>query len=95
MFPAARLSDMTPTADLILPPCTPQVLIGYLPAACVGDLVAGPVITGAITVGSPTVMIGGRPAARMTSMVTGVNTITGVPLTSTIMMPCAPTVLIA
>ena len=94
MFPAARLSDMTPTADPILPPCNPMVLICNLPAACVGDLVTGPVITGAITMGSPTVMIGGRPAARMTSMVTGVHTVTGVPLTSTILQPCAPTVLI-
>jgi uncharacterized Zn-binding protein involved in type VI secretion len=93
-FPCARLTDMTPTADLIVGPGMPTVLVAGLPVALLGDSVVGPVITGVITMGSPTVNIGGRPVARMTSLVTGVHTITGVPLTSTIMMPCAPTVLI-
>lgn len=92
MPPAARLTDMTPTSDLIVAPGAPTVLIGGLPAACVGDAVAGPVCTGAITMGSFTVLIGGRPAARMGSMVTGANTVTGVPLTSSILTPCCPTV---
>lgn len=43
--------------------------------------------------GSFTVLIGGRPAARVTSQVAGVNTVTGVPLT-TVVGVGAPTVLI-
>ena len=49
----------------ILPPGCPTVLIGGMPAACVGDLVtcSGPPDT--IAMGSATVLIGGKPAARM------------------------------
>ena len=93
MFPAARLTDLTVTADPITGPGMPNVLIMGLPAACVGDLVAGPVVTGSIVMGSVTVFIGGRPAARVTSQVAGVNTVTGIPLTTMIGIG-APTVLI-
>lgn len=93
MFPAARLTDLTVTADPITGPGMPNVLIMGLPAACVGDLVAGPVVTGSIVMGSVTVFIGGRPAARVTSQVAGVNTVSGVPLTTMIGIG-APTVLI-
>jgi len=49
----------------ILPPGTPTVLIGGMPAATVGDMCTctGPPDT--IAMGSGTVMIGGKPAARM------------------------------
>jgi len=49
----------------ILPTGNPTVLIGGLPAACVGDLATcvGPPDT--IAKGSMSVFIGGRPAARM------------------------------
>jgi uncharacterized Zn-binding protein involved in type VI secretion len=49
----------------ILPPGHPTTMIGYLPAARVGDLVTcvGPPDT--IIRGSPTVLIGNMPAARM------------------------------
>jgi uncharacterized Zn-binding protein involved in type VI secretion len=49
----------------ILPPGTPNVLIGGLPAAGVGDpaVCTGP--PDAIVRGSATVLIGGRPAVRM------------------------------
>ncbi|MBD2488012.1 PAAR domain-containing protein [Aulosira sp. FACHB-615] len=93
MFPAARLTDLTVTGDPITAPGVPNVLIVGLPAACVGDLVAGPVVTGSIVLGSFTVLIGGRPAARVTSQVAGVNTVTGVPLTTVVGIG-APTVLI-
>ncbi|AFZ24181.1 hypothetical protein Cylst_1933 [Cylindrospermum stagnale PCC 7417] len=93
MFPAARLSDITVTGDPITAMGVPNVLIAGLPAACVGDLVVGPVVTGNIVMGSATVLIGGRPAARVTSQVAGVNTVTGVPLTTMVAIG-APTVLI-
>jgi len=72
---AARVSDMhvCPLVTVavphvggpILPPGAVTVLIGGLPAACLGDICvcAGP--PDVIAVGSSTVMIGGRPAARM------------------------------
>ena len=94
-FPAARLGDLTVTGDAITGPGAPTVLICGLPAACMGDAVAGNVCTGAITMGSPTVLIGGRPAARVTSQVTGVNPYSGVPVTTVVGPPGAPTVLIA
>ena len=82
MPPAARLTDMhtCPMVDWfkphvggpILPPCAPQVLIGFMPAARVGDkaLCVGPPDT--IIKGSPTVFIGGQMAARV-----GDNTVHG------------------
>ena len=72
---AARISDMhvcpmvTGTVPHvggpILPPGAVTVLIGGLPAACVGDMCvcAGP--PDSIVMGSATVFIGGKPAARM------------------------------
>jgi uncharacterized Zn-binding protein involved in type VI secretion len=52
----------------VLPPGAPNVLIGGMPAARVGDMCtcAGP--PDAIVMGSTRVMIGGRPAARMGDM---------------------------
>jgi uncharacterized Zn-binding protein involved in type VI secretion len=83
-FPAARLGDLTATGDAITSPGVPNVLIENLPASVVGDLVNGPACVGSITQGSPTVLIGGRPAARVTSMVSGANPATGVPVSTTI-----------
>ena len=71
---AARLTDMHtcpmfsgPVPHVGCPitgPCVPTVLIGSLPVAVVGDLLVcvGPPDT--IVMGSTTVLIGGRPAAR-------------------------------
>lgn len=74
--PAARITDMHvcpmvnpgPVPHVggpILPPGAPTVLIGGMPAACVGDMAVcvGPPDT--IAMGSATVMIGGKPAARL------------------------------
>ena len=52
----------------ILPPCAPTVLIGFLPAARVGDpafCAGGPDV---IAMGSMSVMIGFMPAARQGDM---------------------------
>jgi uncharacterized Zn-binding protein involved in type VI secretion len=74
-FPAARLTDLhiCPMSTGPVPhvggpvtgPGCPTVLIGSLPAACVGDIVTcvGPPDT--IAMGSTTVLIGSKPAARM------------------------------
>ncbi len=79
MPPAARVSDMhvCPMVTVlvphvggpILPPCCPNVLIGFLPAARVGDMatcVGPPDVI--IPPCSPTVLIGYMPAARMGDM---------------------------
>lgn len=75
MAPAARVTDMhtCPMVTVvvphvggpILPPGEPTVLIGFLPAARMGDLATcvGPPDT--IIMGSPTVLIGNMMAARM------------------------------
>lgn len=92
--PAARVGDLTATGDAITPPGAVQVLIGNLPAARLGDLVAGAACTGAITLGSATVLIQGQPAARVGDQVTGTNPASGAPVTTAIAPPGAPTVLI-
>ena len=84
MFPAARLGDMTATGDPITGPGVPTVFIENLPASVVGDMVSGAACQGSITQGSPTVLIGGRPAARVTSVVVGVNPASGVPVSTTV-----------
>jgi uncharacterized Zn-binding protein involved in type VI secretion len=79
--PAARITDMhlcpmqTPAVvpiphvgGPIVTPGAPTVLIGFLPAACVGSMCicVGP--PDVIVMGSTMVLIGGRPAARMGDM---------------------------
>lgn len=49
----------------VLPPGAPTVLIGGLPAACVGDMLVCTGPPDSIVMGSATVLIGGKPAARM------------------------------
>lgn len=75
MPPAARLTDMhtCPMVTGLVPhvggpvagPCVPTVMIGFLPAAVVGDscVCVGPPDT--IAMGSATVRIGNKPAARL------------------------------
>ena len=75
MPPAARVTDMhtcpmvTGTVPHVggpvLPPGEPTVLIGFMPAARLGDMCTctGPPDT--IAMGSTTVLIGNKPAARM------------------------------
>ena len=78
MPPAARISDMH-TCPMVNPGPVPHVggpvvagcatvLIGFMPAARVGDMCVcvGPPDT--IAMGSATVMIGGMPAARLGDM---------------------------
>ncbi len=80
MPPAARIGDMhtCPLATPGTPPVPhvggpisvgcPMVMIGFMPAARVGDMAicVGP--PDAIAMGSFTVMIGGMPAARLGDM---------------------------
>ncbi len=81
MPPAARISDMhtcpmvtpgTPpvphVGGPILPPGCPTVLIGGMPAACMGDMAVCVGPPDSIIKGSATVLIGGKPAARMGDM---------------------------
>ena len=71
MPPAARITDMHTcpipihVGGPVSGPSVPNVLIGGLPAAVVGDLCicVGP--PDVIVKGSTTVLIGGRPAARI------------------------------
>ncbi len=93
MPPAARQTDMhvCPMVTPGLPPVphvggpitgpgAPTVLIGELPAACVGDICfcVGP--PDMIAKGSATVLIGGRPAARLgDSTAHGGSVILGLP----------------
>jgi uncharacterized Zn-binding protein involved in type VI secretion len=52
----------------ILPPGCPTVLIGFLPAARIGDMAVCVGPPDVIAMGSPTVIIGNMPAARIGDM---------------------------
>lgn len=84
MPPAARLGDphVCPMSDGPKPHVggpvvmgCPTVMIGFQPAARVGDMAvcAGP--PDAIAMGSATVMIGGQPAARLGDLTTHGGTV--------------------
>ena len=69
--PAARMGDPTAHGGIIVIGF-PQVLIGGMMAARIGDMHTCPMLTGPvphlggpIVTGSATVMIGGMPAARV------------------------------
>lgn len=76
--PAARVGDMhvCPMVDgvkphvggPVLPAGVPNVLIGGMPAAAMGDMCTCVGAPDVIVMGSTGVMIGGRPAARMGDM---------------------------
>lgn len=79
MPPAARVTDMhtCPMVDPgpkphvggpVMPPGCTTVLIGFMPAARVGDMATCTGPPDSIALGSFTVMIGGMPAARMGDM---------------------------
>ena len=72
MPPAARVTDASGHPGIITGPGVPNVLIGGLPAAVLGDLhtcamppLAGPHPPTPLVKGSVTVLIGGRPAVRL------------------------------
>ena len=82
MPPAARVGDITAHGGTVVGPGAPNVLIGGLPAALVGDMHACPLVdaTGVPHVGGPvlppgalTVLISGRPAAVMGGLCTCVG----------------------
>jgi uncharacterized Zn-binding protein involved in type VI secretion len=95
-FPASRVGDMTVTGDPITGPGVATVLIGNLPAAVAGDLVSGAACVGAISPANcaTTVLIQGRPAARIGAVVTGSNPASGVPVATTCGPPGCPTVML-
>lgn len=73
--PAARVGDMHTCPMVtgvvphvggpVLPPGCPTVLIGFMPAARMGDMAVCVGPPDSIVKGSATVLIGGKPAARM------------------------------
>jgi len=85
---AARVTDMIVSSATfgapvpIATPGAPTVLIGGLPAACVGSSCG----VDAVLMGSLSVMLGGTPAARVGDPTGAGGTVTG---------PGAPTVLIS
>ena len=96
MPPAARLTDMTvcPLVTGVVPhvggpiigPGAPQVLIGMMPAAVMGDMVTCVGPPNSIVKGSATVLIGGKPAARIGDMCAHGNAIMPGPGCLTVMI---------
>ncbi|MDR2444516.1 MAG: PAAR domain-containing protein [Spirochaetaceae bacterium] len=81
--PVATITNLTATGDVITGPGAPTILYKGLPAACMGDLVAGPMcVTGAITMTTAiTNLYMGRPVSNLGSMVVGVSPI-GIPMST-------------
>ena len=83
--PIATIASATATGDIVVGPGAPTRLEKGLPAACVGDAVAGAACTGVITgTTALTTIMSGRPAANLTAPVTGVNPATGVPVATAV-----------
>ena len=81
--------------------CVPNVLIAGQPAAVVGAMTLPCIVPpcmpgpGMIAMGSTTVMIGGRPAARVGDLVSFTTCVAPIPSpTGKILPPGAPTVMI-
>lgn len=96
MPPVARVGDMTAHGGVIIGPGVPNVLIGGMPAAVMGDmhtcpLFTGPVphVGGPIILGSTTVLVGGRPLAYVGCQCTCVA-----PAPDAIIPPGCPTVMV-
>jgi len=77
--PAAKLTSTCAHGGTVVLG-NPTVMVGKMPAACMGDMHVCPLVTGVvphvggpIILGSIGVLIGGRPAARMGDMVTCVG----------------------
>lgn len=78
MLPAARVSDMhvcpmwtglvPHVGGPIIPPCAPTVLIGFLPAARMGDMCVCAGGPDTIATGVPTILIMNQMAARITDI---------------------------
>ena len=92
-LPVATLTSLTATGDLVVGPGAPTIIALALPASCMGDAVAGPVCVGAIIDTESMVILCGRPAATMTSAVTGVNPELGFPVDTVIAETIADTLL--
>lgn len=85
--PSATLVNLTATGDVVTGPGMPTNLVNGLPQACMGDMVTGAVCTGAITATTAVnVLTKGRPSANLGAVVTGVNPITGVPVTTALVV---------
>lgn len=85
--PAATIANLTAMGDVVIGPGDPTNLVNGLPAACIGDAVSGPVISGVVTASTAlNILMKGRPAANLTAVVSGVNTITGIPLVSSLVV---------
>lgn len=86
--PVATVANMTATGDVISGPGGITTMVKGLPVACVGDMVAGPMCTGVVSVTTAVNKLAkGRPIANLSSVVTGVNPMTGVPV-STVVAVC-------
>lgn len=70
MAAAVRIGDPTLDGGVVVGPGVPTVLIGGIPAAVMGDAHASPIPAPvhAFVTGSTTVLIGGKPALRITDV---------------------------
>ncbi|MBQ3775491.1 MAG: hypothetical protein II847_05130 [Ruminobacter sp.] len=83
--PIATIANLTATGDVIAGPGAPIRLIKGLPAACIGDAVAGAVCVGVISATTAVTRLrAGRPVANIGSVVTGVNPVTGIPVVTAV-----------
>ncbi|MDR2633688.1 MAG: PAAR domain-containing protein [Treponema sp.] len=85
MTPIATITNVTATGDVIIGPGAVTKLYKGLPAACMGDAVAGPLcVAGAITMSTAVNKIFmGRPVANLGSLVAGAGPL-GIPMSTAV-----------
>ena len=93
MTPIATLTGLNATGNAITGPGYPGLICHGMPAACLGDLAAGPAPGPIITTMHPTMIIGGRPVASMTCIVQGVMP-PGIPMPGAIAMSIMPNLIV-
>lgn len=91
MLPQGVLTSTTATGDTVTGPGAPTIIYNGMPASVVGDLVAGAACTGAIAASTSMLLLMGRPAATLTSTVSGVNPVTGIPVATAVAVTTAVT----
>ena len=93
MTPIATLTGLNAIGNAITGPGCPTMICHGMPAACLGDLAAGPAPGPVMMTMHPTMILLGRPVASMTCIVQGVMP-PGIPTPGPIAMSIMPNLIV-
>jgi uncharacterized Zn-binding protein involved in type VI secretion len=85
--PVATIANLTATGDVVVGPGALTTLVKGLPAACMGDAIAGPMcISGVVTMTTAINKLAlGRPMANLGSLCMGVSML-GIPVSTAVLV---------